>query len=105
MTTQTKDPYVAFLESELKKKSSIPKKKKVKAKKKRKNRKKVVSKSKQKKTNFSKSFVNPGAINDTNSGIKISIIKTIMSKDKKRILKILFANNFALLLLLFNSDE
>ncbi len=56
MTTQTKDPYVAFLESELKKKSSIPKKKKVKAKKKRKNRKKVVSKSKQKKTNFSKSF-------------------------------------------------
>ena len=53
MTTQNKDPYVAFLESELKKKSSIPKKKKVKAKKKRKNRKKVVSKSKQKKTNFS----------------------------------------------------
>ena len=56
MTTQNKDPYVAFLESELMKRSSGPKKKKVKAKKKRKNRKKVVSKSKQKKTNFSKSF-------------------------------------------------
>ena len=56
-------------------------------------------------SNFSVSWVNPGAINDTNSGIKISIIKTIASKDKKRILKILFANNFALFLLLFNSEE
>ena len=55
MTTQTKDPYVAFLESELKKKSSGPKKKKVKTKK-RKTRKKVVSKSKQKKTNYTKTF-------------------------------------------------
>ena len=52
MTTQNKDPYVAFLESELMKRSSGPKKKKVKAKKKRKNRKKVVKKN----TSYSKSF-------------------------------------------------
>ncbi len=56
-------------------------------------------------SNFSESLINPGAINDTNSGIKISIIKTIMSKNKKRILKILFANNSAFFLLLFNSEE
>ena len=56
-------------------------------------------------SNFSESSVNPGAINATNSGIKISIINTITSKDKKRILKILFANNSALFLLLFNSEE
>ena len=55
--------------------------------------------------NFSESSINPGAINVTNSGIKISITKTIASKDKNRILKILFANNSALFLLLFNSDE
>ena len=56
-------------------------------------------------SNFSVFSVNPGAINATNIGIKISIIKTIASKDKKRILKILFANNSALFLLLFNSEE
>ncbi len=56
-------------------------------------------------SNFSESSVKPGAINDTNSGIKISIIKTIASSDKKRILKILFANNSALFLLLLNSEE
>jgi len=56
-------------------------------------------------SNFSESSINPGAINATNSGIKISIIKTIASKDKKRILKTLFANNSALFLLLFNSEE
>ena len=46
-------------------------------------------------SNFFVSWVNPGAINDTNKGIKISIIKTIISNDKKRILKILFANDSA----------
>ena len=56
-------------------------------------------------SNFSEFSVKPGAINFTNNGINISITKTIASKDKKRILKILFANNFALLLLLFNSEE
>ena len=38
-------------------------------------------------SNFSVSSLKPGAINATNNGIKISIIKTIASKDKKRILK------------------
>ena len=56
-------------------------------------------------SNFSESSLKPGAINDTNNGINISITKTIASKDKKRILKILFANNFALFVLLLNSEE
>ena len=56
-------------------------------------------------SNFSVSSLKPGAINATNNGIKISIIKTIASKDKKRILKILFANDSALFLPLFNSEE
>ncbi len=55
--------------------------------------------------NFSESSVKPGAINETNNGIKISIIKTIKSSDKKSILKILFANEFALFLFLYNSEE
>ena len=55
--------------------------------------------------NFSVSSVKPGAIKATNNGINISIIKTIKSSDKKSILKILFANDLALFLFLFNSEE
>ena len=56
-------------------------------------------------SNFSEFSLNPGAINATKYGIKISIIKIIPSNDNKRILKILFANNSAFFLLLFNSEE
>ena len=55
MATKTKDPYVAFLESELKKKTSRPKKTKLKSKKRKTKKRKVFIKSK-KNTNYSNFF-------------------------------------------------
>ena len=43
---------------------------------------------------FSLSLTDPGAINDTNIGIKISITKTKTSKLKNKILNTSFANLF-----------
>ena len=54
---------------------------------------------------FSKSSTNPGAIIETNVGIKISIIIVKKSNPKKRILKISLANLFDCFLPLFISDE
>ena len=45
------------------------------------------------KSSLSEFSLNPGAIRNTKDGIKISIIKTIKSKEIKSKLKILFANN------------
>ena len=49
---------------------------------------------------FSLSLTNPGAINDTNIGIKISITKTKTSKLKNKILNTSFANLFDFFFLL-----
>ena len=57
------------------------------------------------KFNFSEFSLNPGAIIKTNPGIKISIIKTKMSKKIKRTLNIEFANFCAFFFPKVNSDE
>ena len=54
---------------------------------------------------FSKSPTNPGAIIETNVGIKISIIIVKNNKPKIRRLKISLANLFECFLPLFISDE
>ena len=54
---------------------------------------------------FSKLSTNPGAIIETNTGIKISIIIVKNNKPRKRRLKISLANLFACFLPLVISDE
>ena len=57
------------------------------------------------KSNLSASPEKPGAITKTNDGIKISIIKTIISKLIKSKLNILFANFWDRIFPKTNSDE
>ena len=55
--------------------------------------------------NFSTLFINPGAIILIKTGINISINKIVKNKPSNNKLKITFANEFAVLLPLINSDE
>ena len=55
--------------------------------------------------NFSVSFVNPGAIILINDVINISIIKIVKNSPNNNKLKIVFANEFALLFPLISSEE
>ena len=56
-------------------------------------------------SNFTGSFINPGAIILMNTGMKISIIKIVKNNPNNKKLKIVFANEFAFFFPLVSTEE